>query len=147
METDAAATVYRNAAGKPSYSRTCTLKESILTTDTLIDALSGYVDTRSDGTVVYRNAVGQTHRIDGPAVVYPDGSLMWYRNNRLHREDGAAIIHPDGEQHWYQSGKRHRTDGPAIVHANGAQEWWINGTEYNSAEDFYSTLVKTKVHT
>ena len=98
-----------------------------MTTDTLIDALSGYVVTRSDGTVVYRNAVGQTHRIDGPAVVDPDGSLMWYRNNRLHREDGAAIIHPDGEEHWCQNGVRHRTDGPAITYPSGTVLWYRNG--------------------
>ena len=98
-----------------------------MTTDTLIDALSGYVVTQSDGTVEYRNAVGQTHRIDGPAVVDPDGSLMWYRNDRLHREDGAAIIHPDGEEHWYQNGKRHRIDGPAIIHHDGEQHWYQQG--------------------
>ena len=124
METDAAATVYRNAAGKLSYNRTCTLKESILTTDTLIDALSGYVVTRSDGTVVYRNAVGQTHRIDGPAVVDPDGSLMWYRNNRLHRVGGPTVIHSNGEEHWYQNGDLHRLDGPAIIRADGSRAWY-----------------------
>ena len=76
-----------------------------MTTDTLIDALSGYVDTRSDGTVVYRNAVGQTHRIDGPAVVDPDGSLMWYRNGKLHRTDGAAVVFPTGDLHWFLNGE------------------------------------------
>ena len=98
-----------------------------MTTDTLIDALSGYVVTQSDGTVEYRNAVGQTHRIDGPAVVDPDGSLMWYRDDRLHREDGPAIVYSDGEEHWYQNGRLHRTDGPAIILADGEEHWYQNG--------------------
>lgn len=57
-----------------------------MTTDTLIDALSGYVDTRSDGTVVYRNAVGQTHRIDGPAIEWSDGEEEWWLNGVRYSE-------------------------------------------------------------
>ena len=72
--------------------------------DALIDALSGTVDTWSDGTVIYRNAVGQPHRIDGPAVLYPSGTCAWYRNNRLHRTDGAAIMFSGGRCDWYLNG-------------------------------------------
>ena len=75
-----------------------------MTTDTLIDALSGYVDAWSDGTVIYRNAVGQTHRIDGPAVIFPSGTLKWYRNGKLHRTDGAAVVFPNGEMCWFLNG-------------------------------------------
>ena len=95
--------------------------------DALIEALSGSIITQPDGVVIYLNAAGKPHRTAGPAVVYPDGSLLWYRNNRLHREDGAAIIHPDGEERWYQNGKRHRIDGPAIVYPNGEQHWYQQG--------------------
>ena len=72
--------------------------------DALIDALSGYVDTWSDGTVVYRNAARQPHRIDGPAVIYPSGTRAWYQNGRLHRTDGAAIMFSGGVCNWYLNG-------------------------------------------
>ena len=106
METDAAATVYRNAAGKPSYSRTFMLKESILTTDTLIDALSGYIDTRSDGTVVYHNAQGETHRTTGPAIIQPNGDEYWLQNGRYHRTDGPAVIQEGGYVYWFLNDMR-----------------------------------------
>ena len=72
--------------------------------DALIDALSGYVDTWSDGTVVYRNAARQPHRLDGPAVIYPSGTRAWYQNGRLHRTDGAAIMFSGGVCNWYLNG-------------------------------------------
>ena len=74
--------------------------------DALIDALSGTVDTWSDGTVVYRNAVGQPHRTDGPAVIYPSGTRAWYQNGVLHRLDGPAVIYSNGTERWYQNGLR-----------------------------------------
>ena len=75
-----------------------------MTPDTLIDRLSGSVETTATGTVIYRNAAGKSHRIGGP-----------------------AIIHPSGEEHWHQNGKLHRTDGPAVVHPNGLRVWSLNG--------------------
>ena len=72
--------------------------------DALIDALSGYVDTWSDGTVVYRNAARQPHRLDGPAVIYPSGTRAWYQNGRLHRTDGPAVVRADGSSDWFLRG-------------------------------------------
>ena len=113
----------------------------------VFESLKYRVEVNAAGTRRYYNAAGQLHREDGPAIVFSSGSREWYRNGLQHREDGPATVWSDGGKEWYINGQLHREDGPAIVHANGAQEWWINGTEYNSAEDFYSTLVKTKVHT
>lgn len=33
------------------------------------------------------------HRVDGPAVVRPDGSNFWFIHGILHRENGPAITH------------------------------------------------------
>ena len=96
--------------------------------DTLIESLQGTVETQSDGTVYYRNAQGQTHRTNGPAVVHADGTEAWYQQGLLHRTDGAAIIHYTGTRSWYQYGKLHRTDGPAIVRADGSSDWFLRGT-------------------
>ena len=57
-----------------------------------------------DGTVVYRNELGEFHREGGPAIEYANGDKEYWVN-----------------------GKRHREDGPAVVRANGDEEYWING--------------------
>ena len=79
--------------------------------DALIDALSGYVTTDANGTVVYCNSKGEPHRLDGPAIIFADG-----------------------EEHWYQNGKRHRIDGPAITFASGVCFWYLDGIHYTKTE-------------
>ena len=75
-----------------------------MTPDILIEALQGTVEARGDGTVCYRNAQGQTHRTNGPAVVRADGGEVWYQYGALHREDGPAIVYPNGMRAWYLNG-------------------------------------------
>lgn len=67
------------------------------------------------------------HRLDGPAVVRPDGREEWYRNGNLHRDDGPAMV-IGGNEFWYRHGRLHRWDGPAVVRVDGTSEWWLNGT-------------------
>ena len=78
--------------------------------DELIDALSGYVDVSKAGTIRYYNKNGKLHRTGGPAVIYADGTEIWYRNGLYHRTDGPAVIHPNGECDWYHNGSYKRTD-------------------------------------
>ena len=98
---------------------------------------------------------GKYHRLDGPAVIYPDGTeewcqngdlhrdndlpartypsgggKEWYKNGYRHREDGPAIIYADGQKEWYLNGKLHRLDGPAIIHPDGGEAWYLNGKEH-----------------
>ena len=56
-----------------------------------------------------------------------------YYNNAgvLHREEGPAIIWPNGTKLWYQNGSLHRTDGPAVEWSDGGREWWLNGVRYS----------------
>ena len=86
--------------------------------EALIDALSGATETRYKDVIIYRNAEGRYHRIGGPAVIYINGTKMWY-----------------------QSGKRHRVDGPAIVFADGVCAWFLNGEKLNERE--YVHLINT----
>ena len=60
------------------------------------------------GVVFWRLPDGKPHRVDGPAIEWPDGYKAWYINGELHR-----------------------TDGPAIEHINGNKEWWVNGQKLN----------------
>ena len=70
---------------------------------------------------------GKLHRIDRPAIEWPDGTKEWYLNGKRHRTDGPAVEEVDGSKHWFLNGKLHRTDGPAIERANGYKAWYLNG--------------------
>jgi hypothetical protein len=46
------------------------------------------------------------HRLNGPAVIYYDGSMSWIRHGRLHRDDGPAREWPArGIETWWKDGK------------------------------------------
>lgn len=55
-----------------------------------------------------------------------NGKQEWWLNGELHRLDGPAVIWPDGGQEWWQYGKLHRTDGPAYITAAGDQGWYVH---------------------
>jgi hypothetical protein len=63
------------------------------------------------------------------------GTKFWYKEGLYHRLDGPAIEYPNGIKTWYKKGKRHRLDGPAYEDVNGTKEWWIEGKFY-SEENF-----------
>ena len=90
--------------------------------------------TLPDGTIEYRNADGQLHRTDGPAITGPGGYQEWWLNGQRHRTDGPALIWSDGTQEWYLNDQRHRADGPAFTRPSGGQEWWLNGKIMTQAE-------------
>ena len=63
------------------------------------------------------------------------GTRRYYNNaGQLHRTDGPAILWADGTKLWYQNGLRHRTDGAAVEFASGLKYWYINGVEMSEAE-------------
>jgi hypothetical protein len=67
-----------------------------------------------------RNHCG-TFYFDKPGV-WTDGR-GWPESRRLHRVDGPAIVWADGTQEWWVEGQLHRVDGPAIIYADGDQVW------------------------
>jgi hypothetical protein len=73
------------------------------------------------------NEEGELHRLDGPAIVQPNGSKEWCVNGKLHRIDGPAVEWYDGGKVWWVNGKRHRLGGPAYEYTDGDREWYVDG--------------------
>ena len=112
-----------------------------------------------DGTKIWRNEEGKRHRDNGPAVILPNGTKIWYKNDKrhrdngpavilsngtseewflngqLHRDDGPAVIYPkSGTKIWYKNGKRHRDNGPAVIRFDSTLEWWLNNEKHSFTE-------------
>ena len=105
-----------------------------MTEDVLFESLSLDCRVDADGTVRYYNALGQRHRVYGPAIERPDGYRAWYLNGQLHRLDGPAVERPDGYRSWWQKGQLHRLDGPAIERPDGGCDWFFNGQHLTQAD-------------
>ena len=64
---------------------------------------------------------------DMPAVVYKNGTKMWYEDGKIHRDnDLPAIIYSNGDQEWWRKGQRHRDFGPAVIYGDN-HYWYMNG--------------------
>jgi hypothetical protein len=81
----------------------------------------------SKGSYEHNNLVGIYHRIDGPAIIYPNGKQVWYYCGKIHRENGPAVVDSNGYEIYYQFGNKHRLDGPAVYHRNGTQYYYQVG--------------------
>ena len=71
------------------------------TEEVVYTALKYNIVTSSQGTRRYFNNANQLHREDGPAIISPNGTKLWYQNDQCHRTDGPAIMWPDGRKWWY----------------------------------------------
>lgn len=57
---------------------------------------------------------------------------VYHLDGRYHRIDGPAVLYDDGSQEWYQHGEIHREDGPAIIDEGlGDVSWWLNDQKYD----------------
>ena len=72
--------------------------------DALAEELTLRVEIGKAGTIRYYNENNELHRVNGPAVIRPDGDLCWYQNDELHRLDGPAVIWDDGTEFWHING-------------------------------------------
>jgi len=61
---------------------------------------------------------------------------VWVQNGVHHRLDGPAVIWSNGTKEWFQNGNRHREDGPAIMEQDGSQEYYLNNHWLNITNDF-----------
>jgi len=52
----------------------------------------------------YRNLFEEERKEKPYCVEYRDGNKFWLVNNKFHQEDGPAIIYPDGSICWYLNG-------------------------------------------
>ena len=71
----------------------------------VFDALKYRIEFDGYGTCYYYNNAGLLHRLDGPAIEYPDGSKSWCQNGQLHRIDGPAVEWARGNKDWFINGK------------------------------------------
>ena len=85
------------------------------------------VERNKRGTVTYRNASGQLHNENGPAVVYHNGDKSYYINGKRHNPDGPAVVGTDGYKLYLINGKLHNPNGPAVIGKDDYKEHWING--------------------
>ena len=60
---------------------------------------------------------------------------------KLHRVDGPAVICPNGTKEWYINGKLHRVDGPAIEYNTGTKVWCLDSSYYTEKE-YYKELYR-----
>ena len=87
-----------------------------------------YLMKKPDGTKQWFLNYNELHRLDGPALIQPDGTEAWYRNGKCHRVDGPAVKTPRGSNAWYYKGLIHREDGPAIEYNDGSKHWYYHGS-------------------
>ena len=59
-------------------------------------------------------------------IICSDGTKQWFQNGRRHRLDGPAVEYPNGIKYWCQNGQRHREDGPAVELPDGTKVWYQN---------------------
>ena len=69
------------------------------------------------------------HREDGPSMVdIREGGEDWFQHNVYHRLDGPAVIEPDGHEIWYCGGNLHRDWGPAEIRG-GRPKYYFYGNQ------------------
>lgn len=61
-------------------------------------------------------------------------STYWSEDGLYHRLDGPAIVYKNGSKMWYLKGDLHRIDGPACEYYFGGKSYYVNGVEYTEAE-------------
>jgi hypothetical protein len=55
------------------------------------------------------------------------GGPTFRKQGLLHRLDGPAVVWQDGTELHYVAGKLHREDAPAVHGGPGGDEWWTHG--------------------
>jgi hypothetical protein len=101
--------------------------------------------TSRNGTKYWYNDNYETHREDGPAIIWANGNQQYYQHDQLHRTDGPAEVFWDGDCSYYQYGKLHRIDGPAIDWGL-LSEWWIDGVQIDCKDnEEFLRIVKMKI--
>lgn len=77
-------------------------------------------------------------------VIGKDYTCWLNSNGDLHRVDGPAIQWPNGTKEWFLNGLPHRLCGPAIEYPDGQKDWFINGEEFFSQESWFKALPKER---
>ena len=86
------------------------MNESNPSDATLVELLSLTMEVNDNGATIYRNHLGNCHRIHGPAVIWADGEKWWIQHGQLHRTGGPAIEWSHGGMSWYLNNERLTAD-------------------------------------
>ena len=81
------------------------MNESNPSDDALAELLTLTVTVTMSSATIYRNHLGQRHRIHGPAVIRTNGDQEWRQNGQLHRTDGPAYVSPSYGRYWFLYGE------------------------------------------
>ena len=73
--------------------------------------------------------------------VYLDCANWQNNKEQTHREDGPAYEYANGTNFWYLNGLVNRVDGPACEYADGTKAWYLNGDHYTEKE--YNAKIKS----
>jgi len=73
-------------------------------------------DTYSYYWARWEDKLGRYHRLNGPAVIFRDGDMHWYRHGVIHRDDGPAVEWPEiGIEEWYKDGVRYAPSAHELI--------------------------------
>ena len=71
---------------------------------------------------------------------------FYYLDDKSHRLDGPAREWNDGTKSWWQNGVLHRIDGPAIEYLNGIKYWYYEDKYIKcSSQEEFERLIKMKL--
>lgn len=103
-------------------------------------------DTIPAGYIVNLDS-GYIHSDNGPAMIYPNGTIAYYCRGNIHRDEdeGPAIITASGTQKYVKHGVLHREDGPAIITGDGRKYYIIDGVHAQQTK--YRTQFNIDKHT
>ena len=65
-----------------------------------------------------------------------DGTVVWHVRGRLHRVNSPALVFPNGAYQWWHSGFLHRDYGPAVGYYDGRVDWWLWGEYYHNIQSW-----------
>ncbi len=75
-------------------------------------------------------------------VMTVDDVERHYVDDKLHCDDGPAVIYPSGTVIYYKHGNLHREDGPAIMFSHGGVHYYLDSIQYTEAEFKLKRLFK-----
>lgn len=68
-------------------------------------------------------------------------------DGKFHCDDGPAVIYPNGLVMYFNHGIRHRLDGPAVFYLKGDKKtkYFVNGIECLSTNQYEQEVLKFKL--
>lgn len=94
-----------------------------------------------NGITWYHNG-GERHRVDGPAMINNDGTMLWFRNNKNTNDNGPCLIMANGSIQFRKDGVLDHERLPSIIKEDGTLIWYKNGLEHRD-DDLPSKVYPT----